>query len=88
MDIYMPGMNGLEALRILREKGQNTDVILVSAGKKGEIVNTAHLLGAFDYMIKPIPFSDSGPPFSPISAAGPPSCPYGGSLPGNSRCPF
>ena len=56
MDIYMPRMNGLEALRILREKGQNTDVILVSAGKKGEIVNTAHILGAFDYMIKPYSF--------------------------------
>ncbi|NLB83031.1 MAG: response regulator, partial [Synergistaceae bacterium] len=56
MDIYMPRMNGLEALEILREKGQNADVILVSAGKKGEIVNTARKLGAFDYMIKPYSF--------------------------------
>ena len=56
MDIYMPGMNGLEALRILRENEQNADVILVSAGKKGDIVNTARMLGAFDYMIKPYSF--------------------------------
>ena len=56
MDIYMPGMNGLEALKILRENGQRADVILVSAGKKGEIVNTARMLGAFDYMIKPYSF--------------------------------
>ncbi len=56
MDIYMPGMNGLEALKILREKGQRADVILVSAGKKGDIVNTARQLGAFDYMIKPYSF--------------------------------
>lgn len=56
MDIYMPGMNGLEALKILRKNGQSADVILVSAGKKGEIVNTARKLGAFDYMIKPYSF--------------------------------
>ena len=56
MDIYMPRMNGLEALKILRERGRNADVILVSAGKKGEIVNTARMLGAFDYMIKPYSF--------------------------------
>ncbi len=56
MDIYMPRLNGLEALKILREKGQNADVILISAGKKGEIVNTARKLGAFDYMIKPYSF--------------------------------
>lgn len=53
MDIFMPRMSGLDALKKLRAKGNTTDVILVSAGKKMDLVSRARTLGAFDYMIKP-----------------------------------
>lgn len=53
MDIFMPRLSGLEALKRLRSRGNATDVILVSAGKKADLVSRARTLGAFDYMIKP-----------------------------------
>jgi len=53
MDIFMPRMSGLDALKKLRAKGNTADVILVSAGKKMDLVSRARTLGAFDYMIKP-----------------------------------
>ncbi len=34
MDIFMPRLSGLEALKRLRSRGNTSDVILVSAGKK------------------------------------------------------
>lgn len=53
MDIFMPRLSGLDALKKLRAEGNVTDVILVSAGKNPQLVSQAKLLGAFDYMIKP-----------------------------------
>ncbi len=53
MDIFMPRLSGLEALKRLRSRGNTSDVILVSAGKKADLVSRARTLGAFDYMIKP-----------------------------------
>lgn len=53
MDIFMPRLSGLEALKRLRSRGNTSDVILVSAGKKTDLVSRARTLGAFDYMIKP-----------------------------------
>lgn len=56
MDIFMPRLSGLDALKRLRSQGNIVDVILVSAGKKVELVSQARILGAFDYMIKPYSF--------------------------------
>ncbi len=53
MDIFMPRLSGLDALKKLRAKGNDADVILVSAGKRTTLVSQAKLLGAFDYIIKP-----------------------------------
>ena len=53
MDIFMPRLSGLDALKKLRADGNVSDVILVSAGRQPELVSQAKLLGAFDYMIKP-----------------------------------
>jgi response regulator of citrate/malate metabolism len=53
LDIFMPRLSGLEALKRLRSRGNTSDVILVSAGKKADLVSRARTLGAFDYMIKP-----------------------------------
>lgn len=52
-DIKMPKMDGLEMLRILRQGGNNTDVIFLSAYDTFSYVQTALRLGAVDYIIKP-----------------------------------
>ena len=53
MDIFMPRLSGLDALKELRQQGKTVDAILVSAGKRMELVDQARVLGVFDYMIKP-----------------------------------
>ncbi len=53
MDIFMPRLSGLDALKKLRADGNDADVILVSAGKDAQLVSQAKMLGAFDYLIKP-----------------------------------
>ncbi|GAB4142271.1 MAG: response regulator transcription factor [Planctomycetota bacterium] len=53
LDITLPGMNGLEVLRALREKGARTPVIALSA-RQDEYDKVAALrLGADDYVTKP-----------------------------------
>lgn len=53
MDIRMPTMNGLEALRRMREKWLDTPIILMTAYAAVETAVEALRLGAFDYVIKP-----------------------------------
>lgn len=53
LDVMLPGMSGLEVLRVLRGEGFDTPVIIVSA--KGEEIDRVVGLkvGADDYMTKP-----------------------------------
>jgi DNA-binding response OmpR family regulator len=52
-DIIMPGMSGLELCRHMREKGQSTPVLLLSAlGETDDKVNGLDA-GADDYLTKP-----------------------------------
>lgn len=54
LDINMPGMSGLECLKVLRESGLRTPVIMCSANQKSGIVDEALELGAAGYIVKPI----------------------------------
>ena len=56
LDVYMPGMNGLELLHFIREQKMAVDVILITAAADTEKVQTALRLGAADYLIKPFEF--------------------------------
>lgn len=56
LDIHMPGMNGLDFLRQLREEKQDLDVILITAASKISQIQQALRLGAVDYLIKPFEF--------------------------------
>ncbi len=56
LDIYMPKMDGLSVLKRIRSISLNTDVILVTAAKDAEKIDTALKLGAVDYLIKPFQF--------------------------------
>ncbi|HRE31264.1 MAG TPA: response regulator, partial [Candidatus Berkiella sp.] len=52
-DLYMPGMSGLELIRILKDKSPNTPVIVISGEGKMEDAISALRLGAWDYIVKP-----------------------------------
>lgn len=56
VDIFMPGMNGLEMLARIREAGHGVDVIMVTAARDTDSVKKALRLGAVDYLIKPFEF--------------------------------
>jgi DNA-binding NarL/FixJ family response regulator/putative methionine-R-sulfoxide reductase with GAF domain len=54
LDIELPGMNGLETFRHLRERRPELRVIILSAHTHQEYVLEALRLGAFDYLAKPL----------------------------------
>ncbi|MDQ0973773.1 CitB family two-component system response regulator MalR [Neobacillus niacini] len=56
LDVYMPGINGLELLHFIRERKLAVDVILITAAAETEKIQTALRLGAADYLIKPFEF--------------------------------
>lgn len=56
VDIYMPGLSGLELLKHIRKQGWNTDVILVTAAHDADSVQQGIQYGATDYIIKPFTF--------------------------------
>jgi two-component system response regulator YesN len=54
LDISMPGLNGLEMLRLLRERGFNVLVIIISAYAQFEYARQAMISNAVDFITKPI----------------------------------
>lgn len=54
LDIQMPGMNGFEVLKNLKDRGIDTSVIVISAFSSLENAVKATKLGAFDFIEKPI----------------------------------
>jgi len=56
LDIYMPGINGLELLSKLRKMDKSVDVMVVSAAKDSLSIKKALQYGAADYLIKPFEF--------------------------------
>ncbi|MDO8738868.1 sigma-54 dependent transcriptional regulator [Candidatus Deferrimicrobium sp.] len=57
-DIKMPGMDGLELLRHIRDVSPETVVILITAYASVETAVNALRNGAFDYFLKPLIFED------------------------------
>lgn len=56
LDIFMPGMNGLELLSHIRRSNHSVDVIVVSAARDNQSIQAALRNGAVDYLIKPFEF--------------------------------
>jgi len=56
LDIFMPNMNGLELLAKIRQQNVSVDVIVVSAARENQSIQTALRNGAVDYLIKPFEF--------------------------------
>lgn len=53
LDVFMPGINGLDLLTEIRAAGFNTDVIFVTAARDRESIEQALQHGAVDYLVKP-----------------------------------
>lgn len=56
LDIYMSGYNGLELLKELRQRGNTTETIIISAANDAEHIEEAFHLGITDYLIKPFTY--------------------------------
>jgi CheY-like chemotaxis protein len=56
-DINMPGMNGLELLRIIKENYPNLKVFIITAYDDENNYSAAKTYGADDYITKPIEFN-------------------------------
>ena len=56
LDIKMPGINGLEVLRTMRERKDLTDVVVLTAHASVEAAVEAVKNGAVDFLLKPADF--------------------------------
>lgn len=53
LDIIMPGMGGIEALKEIKKIAPETGIIMVTAVVEEEIAQKIMELGAYDYILKP-----------------------------------
>ncbi|WP_243688216.1 response regulator [Geotalea toluenoxydans] len=59
-DIMLPGMSGLNMLKLAKEMKPETDVVIISSNASSFTAIKALRLGAYDYIVKPLmmrPFS-------------------------------
>ena len=53
LDNILPDMIGTDVLKVLREEGLTSKVVMISAVGQQSIINEGKLLGADDYIVKP-----------------------------------
>lgn len=58
LDIRMPEMDGIKALEIINQRGQQVPVILITAYGSTETTIEGMRLGAFDYLMKPLKINE------------------------------
>jgi len=54
LDIKMPGMNGMETLKAIRERGDDVKVIMITAINDIATAQEAKKCGAAEYITKPL----------------------------------
>ena len=54
LDITMPGLDGLELLKIIKERTPQTECIMITAHESIPLVIKSIRAGAYDYLVKPI----------------------------------
>jgi CheY-like chemotaxis protein len=68
-DINMPGMDGLEVLREVKQRRPDMPVMMVTAYGDDERRRRARELGAFEFLAKPVDFSLLKERLRPLSTA-------------------
>ena len=58
LDIKMPGMDGMEALKEIKKRFPLVEVIMLTGHGSTETAVEGMKLGAFDYLMKPADFDD------------------------------
>ena len=58
LDLMLPGISGIEVLKRIKEKGNETIVIMMTAYEILEKAVEAMKLGAYDYLLKPFKLND------------------------------
>lgn len=56
LDVFMPGMSGLETLQTIHREHSGVDVIMITAARRAGDVKAALHLGVVDYLMKPFTF--------------------------------
>src|SRR5512135_839753 len=54
MDLRMPGMDGMSALKTIKQKWPDTEVVIITGYPSVYTAREAVRLGAFDYLVKPV----------------------------------
>lgn len=58
LDLRLPGMSGLDTLRIINAKAPSTEVIMLTGHGSIDTAIEAIRIGAFDYVVKPCPLDE------------------------------
>ncbi|MFC1821880.1 response regulator [Thermodesulfobacteriota bacterium] len=58
MDVKMPGMDGIQALRVIKRDMPLVEVVMLTGHANMEVAIEGMELGAFDYLMKPINIDD------------------------------
>ena len=58
LDVRMPGMGGIEALREMKKRHPLVEVIMLTGHADVEVAIEGMELGAFDYLMKPMEIDD------------------------------
>ncbi|MGB6067428.1 MAG: response regulator [Desulfomonilaceae bacterium] len=58
LDVEMPGMDGTETLRVMKERKPFTEVIMLTGHDSVKSAIRALQLGAYNYVMKPVPLDD------------------------------
>ena len=54
LDLGLPGMSGIEALKIIKERRPETLVVVITAYEDADRIISAMKSGAYDYIVKPL----------------------------------
>lgn len=58
LDVKMPGMDGIEVLRRVKQLRPQMPVLLLTGHASVEVAMTGVETGAVDYLLKPVPIND------------------------------
>ena len=61
LDVKMPGLGGLEVIRRIKEQRANLQVILLTGHGSAQDADRGMVLGAYDYLLKPVKLDELVP---------------------------